>query len=174
IEAGQVLFLSTLPSYTWSNLEQTALHLVALQRSLEQGSRRIGASFFAVAGEESSLPVGEEIRTRVDSYEEITDPGNADFEAGVYRLGERLIAVNRPLGEDSLEALTGADLGSSLADTGYSLLEEQDASGNNSLSRPVWRWFLIAMLLFLILEALLCLQPRRPVTNSAPSPQPLT
>ena len=127
-----------------------------------------------MAGEESSLPVGEEIRTRVDSYEEITDPGNADFEAGVYRLGERLIAVNRPLGEDSLEALTGADLGSSLADTGYSLLEEQDASGNNSLSRPVWRWFLIAMLLFLILEALLCLQPRRPVTNSAPSPQPLT
>ena len=174
IEAGQVLFLSTLPSYTWSNLEQTALHLVALQRSLEEGSRRIGASFFAVAGEESSLPVGEEIRTRVDSYEEPTDLGNADFEAGVYRLGERLIAANRPLGEDSLEALTGADLGSSLADTGYSLLEEQDASGNNSLSRPIWRWFLIAMLLFLILEALLCLQPRRPVTNSAPSPQPLT
>ncbi len=174
IEAGQVLFLSTLPSYTWSNLEQTALHLVALQRSLEEGSRRIGASFFTVAGEESSLPVGDEIRTRVDSYEEIIDPGNADFEAGVYRLGERLIAANRPAGEDSMEALTGADLGSALADTGYSLLEEQDASGDSSLSRPVWRWFLIAMLLFLILEALLCLQPRRTVTSSAPSPQPLT
>ena len=174
IESGQVVFLSTLPSYTWSNLEQTALHLVALQRSLNEGSRRMGARFFTVAGEASSLPAGDEIRSRVDSYDEATGSGDASFEAGVYRLGERLIAANRPAEEDSLEALTGADLESALADTGYSLLEEQDASGDSSLSRPVWRWFLIAMLLFLILEALLCLQPRRPVTGSEPSPQPLT
>ncbi len=171
IEAGQILFLSTLPSYTWSNLEQTALHLVALQRSLDEGSRRLGAGFFATAGEESALPVGEEIRSRIDSYAD-SDSGNVDFEAGVYRLGERTIAVNRPVGEDSLEVLTSADLETALADTDYSLLEEQDASSDSSLSRPVWRAFLIAMLLFLILEALLCLQPRRVDPNTAPSPQP--
>ena len=172
IEAGQVLFLSTLPSYTWSNLEQTALHLVTLQRSLDDGNQRLGASLFAAAGEESSLPVGDEIRSRIDSYLDGDDPGNSDFEAGVYRLGERVIAVNRPPAEDSPETLTGADLDAALADTGFSLLEEQDASGDSSLSRPVWRAFLIAMLVFLILEALLCLQPRRPANGTAPSPQP--
>ena len=134
----------------------------------------MGARFFTVAGEASSLPAGDEIRSRVDSYDEATGSGDANFEAGVYRLGERLIAANRPAEEDSLEALTGADLESALADTGYSLLEEQDASGDSSLSRPVWRWFLLALLLFLILEALRCLPPRRPVTGREPSPQPLT
>ena len=171
IEAGQVLFLSTLPNYTWSNLEQTALHLVALQRSLDEGSRRLGAGFFGTAGEESSQPVGEEIRSRIDSYAD-SDAGDAEFEAGVYRFGERTVAVNRPVAEDSLEVLTSADLETALADTDYSLLEEQDASRDSSLSRPIWRAFLIAMLLFPILEALLCLQPRRVDPNTAPSPQP--
>ena len=170
IEAGQVLFLSTLPSYNWSNLEQTALHLVALQRSLDEGNKRMGAGFFGTAGEKSARPVGEEIRSRIDSYAE-GDPGNADYEAGVYRLGERTMAVNRPAREDSLEVLTNAELETALTDTGYSLLEDKDASGDSSLSRPVWRAFLIAMLVFLILEALLCLQPRRVETATTPSPQ---
>ena len=170
IEAGQVLFLSTLPSYTWSNLEQTALHLVALQRSLKEGNTRMGAGFFGTAGEDSARPVGEEVRSRIDSYAD-GDPGNADYEAGVYRLGERTMAVNRPAMEDSLEVLTNAELETALTDTGYTLLEDKDASGDSSLSRPVWRAFLIAMLVFLILEALLCLQPKRVETSTAPSPQ---
>jgi hypothetical protein len=171
IEAGQILFLSTLPSYTWSNFEQTALHLVALQRTLDEGSRRLGAGFFGTAGEESSQPVGDEIRSRIDSHAD-SDPGDTTFQAGVYRLGERTVAVNRPATEDSLEVLTSVDLETALADTGYSLLEEQDASSDSSLSRPIWRAFLIAMLLFLILEALLCLQPRRVDSKTAPSPLP--
>ena len=168
IEAGQVLFLSTLPSYTWSNLEQTALHLVALQRSLEEGNKRMGAGFFGTAGEESARPTSEEIRSRIDSYAD-GDPGNASYEAGVYRLGERTMAVNRPVAEDSLELLTNGELETALSGTDYSLLEDKDASGDSSLSRPVWRAFLIAMLVFLIVEALLCLQPKRVETSTAPS-----
>ena len=144
---------------------------MALQRSLDEGSRRLGAGFFGTAGEESSQPVGDEIRSRIDSHAD-SDSGNTKFQAGVYRLGERTVAVNRPVSEDSLEVLTSVDLETALADTDYSLLEEQDASSDSSLSRPIWRAFLIAMLLFLILEALLCLQPRRVDPNTAPSPQP--
>ena len=50
IDNGTALFLNTLPDYTWSNLEQTAAHLVALQRALSLGSQRHGAGFFATAG----------------------------------------------------------------------------------------------------------------------------
>lgn len=174
IDQGQVLFLTTLPDYTWSNLELTALHLVALQRSLDDGSRRLGAGFFGLAGRESAKPQGDEIRSRIDSLAAQGDFGNADYEAGVYRLGERTVAINRPANEDSLEVLTSAELDGALLDTGYSLLEDKDASGDNALSRPIWRAFLIAMLLFLIIEALLCLQPKRVDTNTAPSPQPTT
>ena len=173
IEQGQVLFLTTLPDYTWSNLEQTALHLVALQRGLDEGSRRLGAGFFGVAGQDSARPQGEEIRSRIDSYQSQDQTlGNADFEAGVYRLGERTVAVNRPESEDSLEVITDTDLSSALADTSYSLLEDQDASGDSSLSHPIWRAFFLAMLVFLILEAILCLQPKRVDPNTAPTPQP--
>jgi len=170
IGQGQVLFLSTLPDYTWSNFERTALHLVLLQRSFDDGSRRLGAGFFGVAGEDSAIPQGDEIRARVDSYAE-GDAGNVAYEAGVYRFGERTVAVNRPVGEDSIEMLTTAQLDAALLDTDYSLLEDKSSSSESFFSEA-WRAFLIAMLLFLIIEALLCLQPKRVDTSTAPSPEP--
>ena len=56
-----------------------------------------------------------------------------------------------------------------MASVEESEIEDKDASGDSSLSRPVWRAFLIAMLVFLIVEALLCLQPKRVETSTAPS-----
>lgn len=172
IGQGKVLFLTTLPDYTWSNFEQTALHLVLLQRSFDDGSRRLGAGFFGIAGEDSAKPKGDEIRSRVDTYAE-GDAGNVDYEAGVYRIGERTVAVNRPPGEDSIELLTTDQLDAALLDTKYSLLEEKDSSSESFFSEA-WRAFLIAMLLFLIIEAILCLQPKRVDTSTAPSPLPTT
>ncbi|MEO1844416.1 MAG: hypothetical protein ABGZ37_09090, partial [Akkermansiaceae bacterium] len=101
------------------------------------------------------------------------DAANAEFEAGVYRFGERTVAVNRPIAEDSLEILTTGQLDTALLDTNYSLLEEKDASPDPFFSEA-WRAFLIAMLLFLIVEAILCLQPRRVDSSTVPSPQPTT
>ena len=161
IENGTAFFLNTLPDYTWSNLEQTAIHLVALQRSLALGSKRHGAGFFGIAGKDSAKPQPDEIRTRLDAHS-TGDPANADFEAGVYQFGERTVAVNRPTEEDSLEQTTTPDLALALDGTNFRLFEE-DTSGNDQLIREAWRAFLIAMLLFLIAEAILCLQPKRPI-----------
>lgn len=169
---GQLLFLTTLPDYRWSNIEQTALHLVALQRSFEEGNKRLGAGFFGIAGTGSAKPQGQEIPTRIDSFpknETISDA--QEFEAGVYQFGERVVAVNRPREEDSMEIVTTADLDTILEGTSYSLLEEQ-GSADDSSTRPAWRAFLIAMLLFLIVEAILCLQPKRPAIGAAPTPTP--
>ena len=43
--------------------------------------------------------------------------------------------------------------------TQYSLFE--DAGKTDSLVKEIWKALLIAMLVFLITEALLCLQPRK-------------
>ena len=171
IDGGTVYFLTTLPDYTWSNLEQTAIHLVLVQRAIASGSRRLGAGYNGTVGEESGQAGENEIRSRIDSYAEGT-PSNAPLEAGVYKLGERVVAINRPGGEDSLDQLSSADLDIILDGTGYRLFEESAASGD-PLLREAWRTFLIAVLFFLIAEALLCLQPRRPVAT-APTPQPAT
>ena len=172
IDKGKIVFLTTLPDYSWSNLELTALHLVLLQRYFDEGSRRLGAGYFAIAGQENAQPQGDEIRSRIDTFAK-GDAANAMFEAGVYRLGERTVAVNRPSEEDDLEILTRAQLDGALLDTKYSLLEEKDAS-NDPFFSEAWRAFLIAMLLFLIVEAILCLQPRRPETGTTPTPEPTT
>lgn len=171
MDKGTAFFLGTLPDYHWSNLEQTAVHLVALQRTLTLGKQRHGAGFFATAGRPNAQPGADEIRTRLDSYAD-GDPANADVEAGVYKFGERLVAVNRPTNEDSLAQTGPADLDLALADTDYRLFEESTAT-NDPLLQEAWRAFLIAMLLFLIVEAILCLQPKRPKLLAS-SPQPIT
>lgn len=173
IDDGKILFLTTSPDYTWSNLELTALHLVLLQRAFDDGSRRLGAGYFALAGSERARPQGEEIRSRIDTYSD-RDSFNPAYEAGVYSFGERTVAVNRPAEEDSIEMLSRDQLDSALLDTGYSLLEDQNAN-NDPFFSEAWRAFLIAMLLFLITEAILCLQPRRARSASTtPTPQPST
>ena len=169
IDNGTALFLNTLPDYTWSNLEQTAVHLVALQRALTLGSQRHGAGFFATAGLTGAQPHPEEIRSRIDTYTE-GDPANANHEAGVYKFGERTVAVNRPTEEDSLEQASTPDLDLALAGTDFKLFEESTTT-SDPLVREAWRAFLVAMLLFLIAEAILCLQPKR-VTTLPNTPQP--
>ncbi|MEM7190526.1 MAG: hypothetical protein AAF439_13015 [Pseudomonadota bacterium] len=169
LKRGQVLFFSTLPEFTWSNFENTGLHLVLFQRCFEEGSKRLGAGFFGDAGTENALAQGDEIRSRIDGKRDdikLSTPGNADYEAGVYRFGERTVAVNRPAEEDSLEILTNDQLGVALQDIDFSLLEESSSSSKDTLSSPAWRAFLIAMLVFLILEAILCLQPKRVETGA--------
>lgn len=87
-------------------------------------------------------------------------------------MGDRTVAVNRPASEDDLLVLDEALLRDQLlAGTDYSLFEEASTS-DTPFVREIWRAFLIAMLLFLIGEAILCLQPRRHATATAGNRQP--
>jgi hypothetical protein len=167
IDKGTAYFLSTHPDYTWSNLEHTAVHLVLTQRALALGSRRLGAGLLGIAGDESALPEGDEIRSRVDNFAE-ADPTNADYHAAVYRLGERTVAVNRPTGEDDVVVLDTARLQNELLEGTGARLFEESAASTSALVQEVWRAFLIAMLLFLLAEALLCLQPKKSAEGLSP------
>jgi hypothetical protein len=83
-------------------------------------------------------------------------------------LGNRLTAVNRPLAEDELEVTSKENLDTMLEGTDYRLLDQAGQASDASLSTHVWRAFLVAVLFFLISEALLCL-PKKP--GVTPTPQ---
>ncbi len=156
VDRGTAWFLGSVPDYTWSNLGDADVLLPAVQRIIEAGADRFDASYLSSVGSEPARLYPGEIRERLDDYGS-PDPANADHEAGIFRLGDRLLAINRPPQEDAPETLARETLDAVLDGTGYTLLDQAGQAGDPSLSRDVWRAFLIAMLFFLLSEALLCL-----------------
>ena len=156
VDHGTAWFVGSLPDYTWSNLGDADVLLPTVQRVISEGAGRFDASYLTIVGTEPAQPLPGEIRSRIDDYG-IQDPANVAYEAGIFRLGERLLAVNRPAQEDDPEILTREQLDQALEGTGFTLLDQTGQTSDPSLSRDVWRAFLIAVLFFLISEALLCL-----------------
>lgn len=165
---GTVIFLGTLPDYTWSNLEFTGLHLVAVQRLIQKGTDRLHSGYRALAGSEKAMAKNAEVRSRLDTFE-VFDPSQEHYRAGVFRLGERTVAVNRSSQETSPETISEKGLEELLNDTPYSLFKDQET--DDDFAREAWRAFLISMILLLIAEALLCLQPK-PVNSASTHPSP--
>ncbi|MES2438902.1 MAG: BatA domain-containing protein [Verrucomicrobiota bacterium] len=155
-DQGTAWFIGSLPDYTWSNLGDADVLLPSVQRIIAAGAERFDASYLATVGSDAAQPLAGEIRTRLDDYG-TPDPANAAYESGIFRLGERVIAINRPAQEDSPEILSRESLDQALEGTGFTLLDQAGQGNDPSLSRDVWRGFLIAVLLFLISEAFLCL-----------------
>ncbi|RYD23385.1 MAG: hypothetical protein EOP88_04340 [Verrucomicrobiaceae bacterium] len=156
VDHGTAWFVGSLPDYTWSNLGDADVLLPTVQRIIASGADRFDASYLATVGTDAAEPLPGETRTRIDDYG-TPDPANIAYEAGIFRLGERVIAVNRPAQEDNPEVLSRESLDQALEGTGYTLLDQAGQGSDPSLSRDVWRGFLIAMLCLLISEAILCL-----------------
>ena len=159
VERGTAWFAGSLPDYTWSNLGDADVLLPITQRSVAEGAERFDAGYLANIGTRAAQPRPGENRTRLDDYGAPV-PSNEGFEAGIHRFGERIMALNRPAAEDDLAIIPRSTLNEVLEGTGYTLLDDRATSTKENISRDVWRGFLIAMLFFLISEALLCL-PRR-------------
>jgi hypothetical protein len=156
VDHGTAWFVGSLPDYTWSNLGDADVLLPTVQRVIAAGADRFDASYLTTVGSAAAQPLPGETRTRLDDYG-TQDPANAAHESGIFLLGERLLAVNRPAQEDNPEILTREQLDQALDGTRYTLLDQAGQADDPSLSRDVWRAFLIAVLFFLISEAILCL-----------------
>lgn len=153
---GTAWFVGSLPDYTWSNLGDADVLLPAVQRIIAASTDRFDASYLATVGTDAAQPLPAEVRTRIDDYG-THDPANVAYEAGIFRFGERVLAINRPVQEDQPEILSHEQLDHALEGTNHTLLDQAGQSSDPSLSRDVWRGFLIAVLALLISEALLCM-----------------
>ncbi|WP_193211597.1 BatA domain-containing protein [Luteolibacter marinus] len=161
MDRGTAWFVGSQPDYTWSNLADADVLLPVTQRSIADGAERFDAGYLATLGSRAAQPRAGEARSRLDDYGAPAS-ANEPYEAGIHRFGERILALNRPAGEDDLEILSRERLNDVLDGTGFTLLEDRGTSANDQVSRDVWRGFLIAMLCFLVAEALLCLPKKQP------------
>jgi hypothetical protein len=161
--------MGSLPDYAWSNLGDADVLLPAIQRAVLAGADRFDTGYLATIGSSEAQAGPNETVERLDDYG--TDArAEPEYVAGIKRIGERVLAINRPVAEDIPDMIEMGALDPILEGTGYNLFEDKSASGRESVSRGIWRGFLIAMLFFLLSEALLCL-PNRPVAPHA-TPQP--
>jgi hypothetical protein len=135
------------------------------------GAQRFDNSYQGEVGP-GSARLGDGARRRLDGYGEL-NASNAPYEAGVYDAGDQLLAINRPEFEDVPGILSAEELEALLDGLNYSMFDQTGQSDESGLSRDVWRLFLIAAMLFLILEALLCLPKKTAIVviaNRTPRP----
>ena len=85
--------------------------------------------------------------------------------AGIYRSGDRWVAVNRPLAEDDSRLVSDEKLASLFGDLSFRTVRDE-VGAERSLIQEVWRLFLLVMLVMLLAESVLSL-PRRSVPQAA-------
>lgn len=151
---GEIYFCGSLPQGDWSSLGEGPVLVPMMQRLLQAGSRRLEQNFTIACGE---LSVVDQTRR----WEPVDAPGSKEIrtQSGVYRSGERLLAVNRPKAEDDPEMLDAAEAERLFGPLSVQTLQER-RSAVDKLQGEIWRVFLFGMLVFLVVEGVLILPAR--------------
>jgi hypothetical protein len=160
---GELLFCAASPSIEWSNLRDGLVLVPVTQRLLQTGGRRFTQASLMSCGQVVPLAEGE-TWVGVDGSKDVR------LQAGIYRAGNRLVAVNRPAAENEMDLIEPAKARSLFGGVRVQLFAEQK-QGEGKLQSELWRMFLFTMVLFLLVEALLIL-PSRPEDVTGPKFQP--
>lgn len=152
---GEVYFCSSTPDPAWSSLADGPVLVPMLQRMLLAGARRVQQVSAAGCGE---LSVADQQLPWVAV--DTTERKDIRTQAGVFRAGDRYLAVNRPVSEDDPEMLDVAETQKLFGGLPVQTLQERHVE-TSQLQGEIWRFFLFAMLLFLVAEGILVL-PARP------------
>jgi hypothetical protein len=152
-----VYFCTTTVASSDSTLAENGVVLYAMiHRALAEGIESLGATGMTIAGESAG---GETLiwqRIAGDSSALSTEYG---YSAGVYSVGERLVAINRSVGEDLLTVLDDDQVAELFAGLDFDRVEI-GSGDSSSLVQEIWRLCLVLMLVALIAEAALCIPSR--------------
>ena len=166
--AGNIYIWGTLPRTDHSTFATDGVaFFVMLHRALDPGVNSVSRAQSRDASD-GTLPTVNVIRS-LSSPDQ--SPLHPDLNAGAYEVtplrGDPLLfALNRPNSEDSAKTLSDEGIKSLLEGVDYRQISDELGSGS-SLAAEVWRAFLLAMALALIVEAALCLPPK-PEPESSP------
>ena len=162
---GNAWFLGTLPSSGSSSLARDGVVMFAmLHRALNEGARSLGKAQQREAGP-TALGTGDLSAWKRQGPTILST--EQPLRAGILENADRLVALNRPLREDSPETLGPAALAELFAGLDHHIIEDQ-VENETSLASEIWRTFLFIMALSLLIEALLCMPAKRdpaPATN---------
>jgi hypothetical protein len=153
-EHGGVYFLTTTPAASDSSLAADAVVLyAAVQRAMASGAAVLGNTRDLVAG---SAPADISQSWQRLAGNESALSTDYSFCPGVYQAGERLLAVNRPAAEDQAAVLSDDRVAGLFHGLDFSRVDHS-AGSSKSLVEEIWRLFLEAMIVAMIVEAALCL-----------------
>ena len=156
---GAIYFCSTLPTAQFSSLERDGIvFYIMLQRALTEGCFALAAAAQRDAG--VGVLADREQWESVAPAENTTSLSQRELHAGVYRDGEYWIAVNRSQAEDNAKTSPVETVDALFDGLSYRRIDV-DVGDTSALASELWRIFLIAMALALILEALLSLPSRK-------------
>jgi hypothetical protein len=155
-----VAFLCTSPVAADATLATEGVVLYCLlQRAIDRGLAPLSAVRSLDAGADAAavLAAGSDARRlSPPTPGAAPEPG---WTAGVFASGDRLVAVNRSPAEDAAPILADDRIDEAFA--GLSLTRiEGTAGGTGRLVQEIWRGCLVALMLALIGEGLLCLPTR--------------
>jgi hypothetical protein len=162
---GEIYFCASLPDPAWSSLEEGPVLVPMLQRLLLAGGQRLQPISAVACGELNAVDQARQW-TPVDSVKS----RDIRTQAGVYRSGNRLLAVNRPAAEDEPEILAPDETRKLFGDMPVQTLQERHLD-TGPLQGEIWRVFVFAMLVFLLAEAVLILPPPPGARQQKPVPK---
>ncbi len=158
-DRGGAYFCSTLPTAQYSSLERDGVvFYVMLQRALAEGCRAL-----AEASQRDAAP---DALTDREQWKAVAPEGDTvsvsqrGMHAGVYRDETYWVAVNRSETEDTAKAAGVEAVDALFNDISYRRIDVE-VGDTSSLANELWRIFLIAMLVALIVEAVLSLPSKR-------------
>lgn len=165
-----ISFCATLPRPADSTLASEGVVLYALlQRAIDRGLEPLAGARQFEAGPAAARWLADATAGR--RWAPLAAAGSSaelGLQAGVYAAEDRLVAVNRSLAEDTATVAAAERIDTLFR--GLSFMRIGAAAGRgDSLVQEIWRAFLIAMLLALVVEGLLSL-PRRRSAASLPAP----
>jgi hypothetical protein len=155
---GGVYFVATTASPGDSSLATDGVVLfVAVQRALAAGT--------AVLGNARQIDAGEMTAEADRPWKRVAGADGAvsteyPAHAGIFSVDEKTLAVNRSEAEDETKLVAEARVSELFKGLNFELVEGS-ARGSDSLTREIWRMFLIAMMAAMVFEAALCLPKLR-------------
>lgn len=164
---GGVYFCCVTPGSGSSSLATNGIVLYAIiQRAIEQGLSSLGNATQRVAGHvEESTDTWRAVATGIQKDASLSS--EYAWTVGVYENDGRMFAINRTMEEDQRDIVDDKQLARMFAGLDFSRVDDQAGSLAGIVSE-IWRFFLIAMIVALLVEAALCMPRKTPLT-AAPS-----
>lgn len=158
-DGGPVYFCSTLPHAEYSSLaREGVVFYVMIQRALSAGAATQSPARQVAAGSPEAAQVSDWQALSESSTDRLRSTW--PVQAGAFQNGDQLIGLNRPENDDDTRTLDRVAVDRLFRGLDYRQVQDQVGSAS-ALASEIWRAFLCAMAVALLVEAWLCLPERK-------------